>query len=68
MVPSEGIRVSVFDKSKHEDMAGYQNYLDSINLNSLSSEATLPNQATVSGVHGLKNICYPIMLTPLSGI
>lgn len=54
MVPSEGIRVSVFDKSKHQDMAGYQNYLDSINLNSLSSEATLPNQATVSGVHGLK--------------
>ena len=35
-------------------MAGYQNYLDSINLNSLSSEATLPNQATVSGVQGLK--------------
>ena len=35
-------------------MEGYQKYLDSINLNSLSSEATLPNQATVSGVHGLK--------------
>lgn len=53
-VPSEGTRVSVFQKDRHTDWAGYQAYLSSLNTVEISAEAQLPNGLRVAGLQELK--------------
>lgn len=54
LVPKEGTRVSLFDKTKHQDLAGYAAYLDSINKIALQADARLPLGPTVNGLDELK--------------
>ena len=54
LVPKEGTRVSPFDKTKHQDLAGYAAYLDSINKIAMQADARLPLGPTVNGLDELK--------------
>ena len=54
MVPKDGTRVSGFNADKHKDLAGYQDYLDSINTVAVISRARVPHGPEVSGMRELK--------------
>lgn len=54
LVPKEGTRVVHFDKTKHQNLAGYAAYLDSINKIALQADARLPLGPTVNGLDELK--------------
>lgn len=53
-VPKEGTRVSVFQATQHTDMAGYQEYLATINTVEIPADATVPHGPEVNGLHELK--------------
>ncbi|MEM7393311.1 MAG: DUF1588 domain-containing protein, partial [Verrucomicrobiota bacterium] len=53
-VPEEGARVSVFQKEKHADMAGYLKYLASINTVEIPADARVPHGPEVEGLQELK--------------
>ncbi len=54
LVPREGIRVSGFNLRQHEDYAGYENYLKSINTEKVEASARLPLGPEVDGMDDLK--------------
>ena len=53
-VPKEGTRVSVFQKAKHTDMNGYQDYLASINTVEIPADARVPHGPKIDGLQELK--------------
>jgi len=53
-VPEEGTRVSVFQKARHTDMAGYEAYLASINTVEIAAGARVPHGPQVDGMRDLK--------------
>jgi hypothetical protein len=53
-VPTEGTRVSGFNKTNHVNLAGYSDYLDSINTIVVEAGSRLPNGPEVDGIEGLK--------------
>ena len=54
MVPKEGQRVALYSTRTHGDWAGYQEYLESINTESVSAAAVLPNGTAINGLAQLK--------------
>lgn len=54
LVPKEGTRVSRFERAKHQDLAGYAAYLDSINTIAIQADARLPLGPAVNGLDELK--------------
>ncbi|MGI9242643.1 MAG: DUF1592 domain-containing protein [Verrucomicrobiales bacterium] len=54
MVPKEGTRVAALRKETHKDLAGYLDYLKTINVVEVQAEARVPNGPEVGGVAGLK--------------
>lgn len=55
MVPKEGVRISGFNKSKHVDLVGYEAYLKTVNTESVSAAAVLPDGTPVDGMKSLKS-------------
>ncbi|MCA9269659.1 MAG: DUF1592 domain-containing protein, partial [Planctomycetales bacterium] len=55
MVPPEGTRVSGFNPSAHTDLAGYADYLRSINTVKVEADAEVPNGPHVDGMQALKD-------------
>ncbi|MEZ6141187.1 MAG: DUF1592 domain-containing protein [Zavarzinella sp.] len=53
-VPRDGTRVSLFDRNKHTDLAGYQKYLDSINVVKIDARSRVPHGPEVDGLQDLK--------------
>jgi len=53
-VPKEGTRVRAFNSKKDEDLAGYENYLDSVNTQEVQADARIPNGPEVDGMPQLK--------------
>jgi len=53
-VPKEGTRVSVFQKEKHTDLAGYADYLAAINTVAIPAAAKVPHGLQVDGLRALK--------------
>ena len=53
-VPKEGTRVSSFNKARHEDLAGYDAYLESINTHTIDADARVPLGPRVDGMEELK--------------
>ena len=53
-VPKEGTRVSGFNKSRHVDYEGYQDYLKSINTLEVQANARVPHGPSVDGMRELK--------------
>ena len=53
-VPKEGTRVSSFNKARHEDLAGYDAYLESINTHTIDADARVPHGPRVDGMAELK--------------
>lgn len=54
LVPKGGTRVSGFDKAKHQDLAGYAAYLESINKVAIDANSRLPLGPTINGMDELK--------------
>ena len=54
-VPKDGTRVRGFNASKHGDLAGYQEYLDSINTVEVDAKARVPHGPEVDGMRELKS-------------
>ncbi len=54
LVPTEGTRVSGFNKTTHVNLAGYSDYLKSINTVEVEAEARLPSGPEVDGMQELK--------------
>lgn len=54
-VPKAGIRVSRFDAKKHKDLAGYQAYIDQINIVDVDATARVPHGPKVDGMRELKS-------------
>lgn len=54
-VPKDGTHVSEFDGQKHVNLAGYQAYLDSINVVNVDAKARVPHGPEVDGIRDLKN-------------
>ena len=54
MAPIDGARVSAFNKEQHVDLAGYQNYLKSINTVKIDAAARVPQGPEVHGLNDLK--------------
>lgn len=53
-VPKEGTRVAMYSTNVHGDLAGYQQYLDSINTEAVEARAVLPTGAEIDGLEQLK--------------
>ena len=53
-VPKAGVRVSGFNKMQHQDLNGYQKYLQSINTIDVQADADLPRGPKVDGLADLK--------------
>ena len=53
-VPNDGTRVSGFNAEKHRDLAGYQAYLDSINIVEVTAKARVPHGPEIDGMRELK--------------
>jgi hypothetical protein len=53
-VPKEGTRVNQFNPANHQDLAGYQAYLDSINTEEIDAVARVPHGPRVEGMEDLK--------------
>lgn len=53
-VPPEGTRVARFRKETHQDLAGYEAYLDSINTVAIEADARVPHGPDVDGMAELK--------------
>ena len=53
-VPKDGTRVSGFNVDKHKDLAGYQAYLDSINIVEVTAKARVPHGPEIDGMRELK--------------
>jgi len=53
-VPKEGTRVRGFDRRRHEDLAGYAAYLESINTIEIEADARVPLGPRVDGLVDLK--------------
>ena len=53
-VPKQGTRVSVFQKDQHADIAGYKDYLSSINTVSIPASTHVPGGHSVNGLQELK--------------
>jgi mono/diheme cytochrome c family protein len=54
-VPPDGTRVATFNAKTHVDLAGYESYLDSINVVEVDAKARLPHGAEVDGMRELKD-------------
>ena len=54
MVPKGGVRVSGFNKQKHGDLAGYLEYLKTINSVEVQADARVPHGPSVDGLAELK--------------
>jgi hypothetical protein len=54
MVPKEGSRVRGFNKETDRDLAGYANYLESINTVEIEADARVPHGPEVDGMADLK--------------
>ncbi|MFT6793360.1 MAG: hypothetical protein ACJAR1_001356 [Rubritalea sp.] len=54
MVPKDGVRISGFNKDAHKNLAGYQEYLTSINTVEVEAEARVPHGPEVTGMEDLK--------------
>ena len=53
-VPKPGVRVNGFQKQTHGDLAGYHDYLESINTEPVDASAKLPDGETVHNLSDLK--------------
>lgn len=53
-VPKKAVRVRGFDKKTHQDLAGYQAYLDELYTVVVEAQAQLPGGPQVDGMRGLK--------------
>lgn len=53
-VPRDGVRVEGFNRGRHEDLAGYRAYLDSINTIEVEANARVPHGPEVDGLDELK--------------
>ena len=53
-VPKNGTRVSGFNKDKHKDIEGYNEYLDSIRTVDVMAKARVPHGPEVDGMRELK--------------
>ncbi|MDG2124356.1 MAG: DUF1592 domain-containing protein, partial [Verrucomicrobiales bacterium] len=53
-VPKEGTRVRGFNKEKDQDLAGYLNYLSSVNTQEVQADARVPHGPEVDGMPPLK--------------
>ena len=54
LVPKEGARVSGFNLQTHGDLAGYADYLKTINTERVDATARVPRGPEVNGMAGLK--------------
>jgi hypothetical protein len=54
MVPVAGTQVGPFSREKHVNLAGYEDYLKSINKVRIDSDSRLPNGTAVTGMEDLK--------------
>jgi mono/diheme cytochrome c family protein len=54
-VPKDGTRVSGFNAQQHNDLAGYQAYLNSLNVVEVDAKARVPHGPEVNGLRGLKD-------------
>ena len=54
LVPKEGTRVNGFNLSQHQDLSGYQTYLNSINTEKVEAVARVPLGPKVNGMEDLK--------------
>lgn len=54
MVPKEGARVGGFNKKTHKDLAGYADYLESINTVEVQADSRIPRGPDVDGMKELK--------------
>ncbi len=53
-VPKEGTRVRGFDKKKDNDLAGYANYVESVNTQEVQADARVPHGPNVDSMPELK--------------
>ncbi len=53
-VPKEGTRVRGFNKKQDNDLAGYANYLESVNTQEVQADARVPHGPDVDGMRQLK--------------
>lgn len=53
-VPKEGIRVSGFNEKQHQNLHGYESYLNSINTIEVHADSELPRGPKVDGLSDLK--------------
>lgn len=53
-VPKEGTRVAGFNHGRHGDLAGYRDYLDSIQTEAIEAEARVPHGPSINGMEELK--------------
>lgn len=53
-IPKEGTRVRGFNKEKDSNLAGYKNYLSTINTVTVEAQSRVPNGPEVSGMPDLK--------------
>ena len=53
-VPRDGTRVGGYNKQQHGNLAGYHNYLDSINVVQVNAKAGVPHGPEVDGMRELK--------------
>ncbi len=54
MVPMAGTQVGIFSREKHVNLAGYEEYLKTINKVRIDSDSRLPNGTAVTGMEDLK--------------
>jgi hypothetical protein len=54
-VPKDGTQVTGFNKDEHNDLAGYQAYLDTINTVEVTAKARVPHGPEIDGMRELKD-------------
>ncbi len=54
MVPKDGTRIRGFEKEKHQDLAGYNDYLAQVYTVNVDAESKLPGGPIVNGLDDLK--------------